>query len=61
MGEIDFYNIKAANLRYWTESAKECYERNCICKNCDIFPKRFWSKCKMKSYVLALYTKFGKP
>lgn len=60
MGEMSFY-IQASNLRRWTPAAIECYERHCICSGCNIFNGIYQDKCCMKSYVLALYRKFGDP
>lgn len=55
--------IEAANLRRWTQSAKECLERGCVCEGC--FYQKFYKgtrhSCQMKSYVLALVKKFGHP
>ena len=44
----------------WTQAAKECYDRNCICRGCIYFEK-LETRCFMKQTVLALVRKFGKP
>lgn len=62
---------KVTFKRYvWTEDAKECLKRNCICKGC-FFEKFFTpadgryrepvSKCKMKETVRMLISKIGVP
>lgn len=51
-------------IRRWTLSAIDCYKRGCICEGCFIYEK--YSKpgkwnCYMKSAVIELVRKFGKP
>ena len=44
--------INRSSLRFWTEIAKECYERNCTCDGCKIVPKEsFHFECRIKDYV----------
>lgn len=44
--------MKKNLLERLTPIAEECYERNCICENCDIVPKdSFHGECKIKDYV----------
>ena len=44
---------------FWTETALECYQRGCNCRDCEIpHPTGF---CNMKSSVLALVRQFGNP
>ena len=49
-----------SNFRYWNDTAIECYKRGCICSGCPL-PKMESMKCQMKSAVLGLVRKFGKP
>ncbi len=44
----------------WTVSAKFCYDRGCVCKNC-YYKENLETVCKMKSAVLELVRRFGKP
>lgn len=54
---------KFANTRRWTFGAIECYKRGCNCSGC--FYKEFFKgttqKCRMRSSVIYLVRKFGKP
>ena len=43
----------------WTQAAKECYDRGCVCYGC--YYSTFNYRCIMKQTVLALVRKFGKP
>lgn len=45
----------------WTESAKLCYYNGCCCTKCNIVPKDFKDKCRMKSVVIELVKHLGKP
>lgn len=47
-------------LTRWTESAIDCYERGCICKGC-LMTRILETRCLMKTTVIALVRKFGKP
>lgn len=55
--------IVETNLRRWTQSAKECLERGCVCENCffEDFFKGTSHKCDMKITVLALVKRLGHP
>lgn len=44
----------------WTNSAKECYRRGCICNGCPI-KEVYKIKCHMKESVIGLVKKFGIP
>ena len=44
----------------WTQSAIECYSRQCICTGCPI-KAQLESKCYMKTCVMELLEKFGEP
>lgn len=48
------------NFHKWTRSAKECYERGCICKGC-LINEQMEEKCQMKYTVIDLVKKYGKP
>lgn len=48
------------SLRRWTQSARDCYFRGCICSGCPIY-EILETKCRMKQTVLELVRKFGKP
>lgn len=45
----------------WTELAKECYERGCICNGCVFSEILISSNCRMKRTVLELVKLFGVP
>lgn len=47
--------------RRWTEAAKECYRRGCVCSGCSIFPLVESAKCRMKKSVIELVRDFGPP
>ena len=46
----------------WTEQAKDCYKRGCVCNGCpvQVYANKDWV-CRMKVAVLALVKKFGIP
>ena len=44
----------------WTDSAIECYNRGCICENCDIGDLLSF-KCELKKTVWKLLKTIGKP
>ena len=44
----------------WTESAVDCYERGCICRDCAV-QEIIGNECKMKYAVMSLVRQFGKP
>lgn len=46
--------------RYWSEDAKMCLNRQCICEGCQ-HEKLMSGKCMMKCAVLTLIKKFGPP
>ena len=48
-------------IRRWTKLARECYSVNCICKNCSYVPDDLKENCRVKTYVVASFAKFGKP
>lgn len=48
-------------LRRWTQTAIDCYERNCICEGCIYKDLLETSNCQMKRSVFALLKKLGKP
>lgn len=59
---MQLYNLGGLkSQRRWTKLAKECYSINCICEKCSFIPEDLKKRCFVKSYVLALYRKFGKP
>lgn len=45
----------------WTEGSVYCYERGCNCQGCYIKDLIESMPCKMKSSVMELVRKFGKP
>ena len=51
-------------LKHWTESAKYCYKIGCNCSQC-VYMRELEAirpdKCRMKSIVLELVRRFGKP
>jgi len=54
---------KAKNNWLWTNTAVDCYKRNCICTGC-LFENYFTDKkqkCQMKIVVNKLIKEFGKP
>lgn len=62
MGETKpYFYIPLRSIRRWTSSAKECYQRHCICEGCKIVPPEFNQICKIKEFVIASYKKFGMP
>lgn len=62
MGETTpYFHIHEKSIQCWTDSAKECYKRHCICEGCQIVPFEFNRICKIKEFVIASYKKFGKP
>ena len=49
-------------IRRWTQTAKECYMRGCICKGCPVYEIIFkdqYIKCKMKTAVIEMVRKLG--
>lgn len=57
MKNIEYCPIKQ---RRWTKSAIDCYYIGCNCSKCFIF-EIIGARCQMKSAVLQLVRKFGKP
>ena len=56
--------FNVAGLTYiqrWTKLAKECYSINCICRNCSFVPEDLKQFCRVKTYVVKSFEKFGKP
>lgn len=51
--------LKEGNLRRWTISAIECYQRGCICKGCEY--ENLDSGCQMKHTVVELVRRLGLP
>lgn len=50
------------SIRRWSDTAKECYKRGCICNGCSIYESFFKTnkrKCLMKNAVLEMVRKFG--
>ena len=55
-------NLESSGLvRRWTESAKLCYKRGCVCQGCEINNLNLSVKCVMKEVVLKLIKKHGLP
>ena len=54
---------RAAAVRRWNETAKDCYKRGCNCAGC--FYAAFFTesrqKCQMKASVVELVRVLGKP
>ena len=51
---INGKDIKKSHLRTVTRIAKQCHERNCVCKDCDIvMVESLEGKCTIKDYVEA--------
>lgn len=52
---------RTSSPRRWTQAAKDCYERGCVCEGC--FFNDFFSgyKCRMKASVIELVRLFGAP
>ena len=51
------------NIRRWSKTAIDCYNRHCVCEGCE-YQKYFSDKyqiCQMKSAVLALVRTVGIP
>ena len=48
------------NVLSWTDLAKECYYNGMMCWKCDL-PEDIKKECKMKSAVIELVKKFGRP
>ena len=44
----------------WTPTAEDCYNRGCVCEGCFMF-KILHNTCQMKSAVIDLVRKFGRP
>lgn len=51
---------RLVEYRYWSEDAKMCLNRKCICEGCQ-HEKLMSGKCMMKCAVLTLIKKFGPP
>ena len=51
--------ISISNSNRWTKSAVECLNNHCTCSICPLSGIVY--NCKMKSTVLELYKKLGKP
>ena len=50
--------------RRWTQTAIDCYNKHCNCKNCHLNKLYFeiqGIKCRMKYYVIELVRLLGKP
>lgn len=54
------YGIPSTLLMGWSDSAVDCYEIGCKCRNCFI-KKNFDLNCKMKKVVRILLKLYGKP
>ena len=46
--------------RAWTQTAKECYLRGCVCQGCPL-NEVMETPCRMKMAVFELVRKFGAP
>lgn len=49
-------------IRRWSQTAKECYMRGCICKGCPVYElifKERTAKCQMKTAVIEMVRKLG--
>lgn len=60
------YNVSCSETvsKNWTQSAIDCYEIGCNCRNCNLNKIYFLKsefKCRMKETVIELVRKFGKP
>lgn len=51
--------INQSNTVRWTRSAIECLQNHCVCGRCPMIDIVY--NCRMKSTVLELYRKYGKP
>lgn len=51
---IQNYDIKNSK---WSEIQKECYERNCICKNC--YYQEYNKNCSVKYSLMKKIKLFG--
>ena len=49
------------DMRRWTESSKECYQRGCICKECTLVEYCKKYRFTMKKSVIELVKAIGKP
>lgn len=61
MGEHRSYHIA---VKRWTDLAKACYKRGCVCNGCPINEQYFKNskkKCQMKNAVLESVRLFGAP
>lgn len=56
-----FHVAGLSYIRRWTKLAKECYSVNCICDNCSFVPEDMKENCRVKTYVVKSFEKFGKP
>ena len=54
------HKISMAGLRFWTQSAIDCYNIDCNCEKCFLH-QVLNSECKMYEVVSMLIRKFGKP
>lgn len=50
----------APSMIHWTAQAKECYDINCNCAVCSVFPL-ITQECNMKAVVLELIKQVGQP
>lgn len=49
-----------SSLRRWNDTAKDCYRRGCICKDCPLGNIYFkTTTCHMKEAVIELVRRFG--
>ena len=54
--------FSGTSIHRWTQSAKECYIRGCVCKGCPIYELYFKhsnENCRMKNAVLESVRKLG--
>lgn len=55
-------NLDSAGvLRRWTDSAKSCYKRGCVCEGCEVNNLNLSVKCVMNEVVKRLILKHGLP
>lgn len=51
-------------IKHWTQSAIDCYKRECVCEGCPVYELVFKPakrKCMMKAAVIATVRKLGVP
>ena len=61
MGHNELGQYSTMNLRGWSSSAVECYDRQFDCLHCPVYYLLQSQPCQMKAAVLELYKKYGEP